>query len=99
MDKAINYANIAVEDDPDLYEKFQEDTMFVIIKDKIKKPDLSKKTANRNSITEKENKIFKHMDYTCRIVGKLNNNDLQMIENTMKIKEKNNDEKQIDNLL
>ena len=95
-DKAINYANIAVEDDAALYNIFQKDNIFVTIKDKIRKPDLQQEKEKTTNITKKEERIMKHLDHTCKLVGKLNNNDIQMIENAMK--EKKNTEKQIEEI-
>ena len=98
-DKAINYANIAIEDDTELYYKFQKDNIFVTIKDKIRKPDLIEEKKVKENIKESESRVFKHLDHTCKLVGKLNNNDLQMIENVMKTKEEIDEEKQIEDIL
>ena len=38
----------------------------------------------------------KHLYSTCKLVGKLNNNDLQMIENVMKTREINEEQKEKD---
>lgn len=86
LDKAINYANIAVEEDYKLYQKIQKDDMFVVIKTKIKKPD--NKTEKKKKLNEKEIQTDEHLDEMSKIVGKLNNNDIQMIDNFMKNKEK-----------
>lgn len=94
LDKAINYINIAVEEDTEVYEKVQNDNIFVTIKDKIKKPDIENaKEANK---TKREIDVEKHLYSTCKLVGKLNNNDLQMIENVMKTREINEEQKEKD---
>lgn len=96
LDKAINYITIAIEEDSQIYEKMQNDNIFVVIKDKIKKPDLKGKNNTNKKISKKELGVEKHLENTCKLVGKLNNNDIQMIENVMKAKEKEVDEKQIE---
>ncbi len=94
QERAINYANIAIEDDADLYEKIQSDNMFITIKDKINKPELNIETSKKINVSKKERQIYKHLDHTCKLVGKLNNNDIQMIENVMKTKEQTSEEKE-----
>lgn len=86
-EKAINYSNIAVEIDPELYYKIQKDNIFVTIKNKINKPIKDKEKA-KNKITNKEIDVDKHLEKMTKIVGKLKNDDIQMIENVMKYKQK-----------
>ena len=38
------------------------------------------------SLTKKEILIDMHLDNTCKLVGKLNNNDIEMIENLKRTK-------------
>ena len=92
LDKAINYANAAVEEDYELYEKLQMDNMFVKIKDKINKP--TEKIGRKINSPDRELEVFKHLESTGTLVGKLNNNDIQMIENISKLQEQNIDEEQ-----
>lgn len=87
QDNAINYANIAIEDDNSFYNKIQNDNIFVTIKDRVNKPVAEENKNIERNLTEKEIKIFNHLSHTCKLVGKLNNNDIQMIENVMKTKE------------
>ena len=56
--------------------------MFLPIKNSIDKPAEYKK-KQKNKLT-KEQKVQKHLEETCSIVGKLNNSDLTMMK---KIKE------------
>ena len=95
LEKAINYANLAVELDNENYQKIMDDNLFITIKNKIKKPDNIDKNIVIN-ITSKEQKTFKHLEKTCKLVGKLNNNDIQMVENVSKIKEKTNNDREKD---
>lgn len=78
-DKAKNYIKVAIELEPELYEKIEKDTVFLPIKNSIDKPAEYKKNQ-KNKLT-KEQKVQKHLEETCSIVGKLNNSDLTMMKN------------------
>lgn len=95
QDKAINYANIAVELDYKNYEKIQSDNIFITIKDKIKKVEASQK-KEKNFDNVKEKQVNEHLEKMTKLVGKLKNDDMQMIENVMKLKK--NENKEIDNI-
>lgn len=90
IDKAKNYANIAIEEKPTIYEKMSEENIFMPIMDKVNKPKINVETKKKNkkkSLSKKEILIDMHLDNTCKLVGKLNNNDIEMIENVKKTKE------------
>lgn len=87
LDNAIQYANIAIEDDSDMYDKIQQDNIFITIREKINKPNFQNENYKKMKQSKKEKNISEHLDNTCKLVGKLNNNDIQMIENVMKTKE------------
>ena len=78
-DKAKNYIKVAIELEPELYEIIEKDTVFLPIKNSIDKPAEYKK-KQKNKLT-KEQKVQKHLEETCSIVGKLNNSDLTMMKN------------------
>lgn len=94
--EAIEYGNMAVEEDFKNYDKMYNDNIFVTIREKLKKPEKDIENKNKKAITEKEEKVNKHLEETCKIVGKLNNNDIQMIENVMKTKEQQNIKEQVE---
>lgn len=84
-DKAKNYANIAIEENPNIFEKMVEENIFLPIIEHINKPKLEDKKKNRKKhLSKKEKKIDEHLDDMCKLVGKLNNNDIEMIENLKK---------------
>ena len=91
-DKAIKYLNLAIDLDYKLYDKVQSDNIFIAIRDKVEKS----KEKNQKEIKDdlqKENKVEEHLEKTSNIVGKLKNDDIQMIENVLKAKkEKENKE-------
>jgi membrane protein implicated in regulation of membrane protease activity len=47
---------------------------------------ITKKRGKRKTLSKKEKYIDEHLDKTCKLVGKLNNNDIEMIENMRKTK-------------
>lgn len=89
-DKAKNYANIAIEENPTTYEKMAGENIFMPIIDEVNKPKTSTENRKKNRkklLSKKEILIDIHLDRTCKLVGKLNNNDIEMIENVKKNKE------------
>lgn len=91
-EKAKNYANIAIEENSDIYNKMLEENIFLPIMEYVNKPKNNietKKRSKRKELSQKEIKIDLHLDNTCKLVGKLNNNDIEMIENVKKTKEQN----------
>ena len=88
-DKAKNYANIAIEENPTIYEKMAEENIFMPIIDEVNKPKINvegKKKNKKKLLSKKEILIDMHLDNTCKLVGKLNNNDIEMIENVKRTK-------------
>lgn len=96
-EKAKNYANIAIEENPTIYEKMAEENIFMPIIDVVNKPKINienKKKSKKRSLSKKEILIDLHLDSTCKLVGKLNNNDIEMIENVKRNKEQEIKEEQ-----
>lgn len=91
LEKAINYADVAIEEDKTIYDKIQKDNIFVVIRNKVKKPKVDDTNIKKVTLNKEEMRVSEHLDNTYGLVGKLNNNDLQMIENIMKTKEVSND--------
>ena len=89
-EKAKNYVNIAIEEDAKIYDKVYDENIFAPIIDLINKPKIKqeeKKKGKRNTLTGKEKTIDAHLDDTCRLVGKLNNSDIEVIENMKKTRQ------------
>lgn len=84
-DKAINYLNVAIELDPEIYVKVNEESIFVPIKNAIKKPEYEdnkeENKEEKDEIQTKEDRVVKHLEKTYSIVGELNNNDITMMKN------------------
>lgn len=101
-EKAKNYANIAIEEEPSIFEKMYAENIFLPIMDSVNRPKLdkdSKKKNKKKTLTRKEKQIDLHLDKTCKLVGKLNNNDIEMIENVKRTKSEEiiiEDDKQIE---
>lgn len=89
LDKAKNYANIAIEENAEIYNKILDENIFAPIAKQVNKPKITvetKKRGKRKTLSKKEKYIDEHLDKTCKLVGKLNNNDIEMIENMRKTK-------------
>ena len=96
-EKATNYMNIAVELDPKIYDKAQRETVFMPIKNEIRKPEnKQKEEKKRTKLLLKERKALNHLSKTCSLISNLNNDDLTMMKN-LKEKEIEKEEKQREN--
>jgi len=82
-EKAINYINLAIQMDYEIYEKIIKDPIFFAIKARIQ-PNLEK-TKLEAKMNEKEKKAREHLKNTYILVGRLNNNDIKMMENMRKV--------------
>ena len=81
-EKAKNYMNIAVQLEPENYEKAQKEPVFMPIKKEIEPP--KEEMQEIKKIEPNEKKAREHLSKTCSLVGKLNNNDLKMMTNLKK---------------
>ena len=92
---AINYINIAIEQDFSIYKKIEGEVIFAPIIKRINPP-----IKNRDNITtisklsKKEEMVKKHLDDTYYLVNKLNNNDLTMMKNIKEAIKKEQNQKQ-----
>ena len=60
-----------------------EENIFMPIIDEVNKPKINvegKKKNKKKLLSKKEILIDMHLDNTCKLVGKLNNNDIEMME-------------------
>lgn len=82
-DKAIQYANVAVELDSRIMNKIEKNPLFLFIIPKIIQID--KMNVKENKLSLMENLTQEHFDETFELVRKLNNNDIRMALNKKKI--------------
>ncbi len=94
IDKAINYANCAIEDDREMFKRIYEDNIFLPIREKIIRPAVSleveEEKNNANKIDNKRQiEIIapEHLFEMCKLVGNLNNSDIEMIANVNRTRE------------
>ena len=96
-DKALNYMNIAVELDPNIYNKVQKEDVFLPIRNEVKKTQkLENELKRRTKLLLKERKALNHLSKTCSLINSMNNEDLATFKN-IKEKEKEEQEKQREN--
>ena len=91
-EKAVNYLNTAVEENPEIYDKIRKEMIFQIIMRKIYKPTKEEKRKNKlNKLKNKEKQTMSHLENTYNLVGNLRHNDVKVVE---VIREKRKEEKE-----
>lgn len=92
--KAINYINVAIELDSNIYKEIEGQAIFLPIIKNIKAPNLNDTLSIKvvNKLNKKEKLTQKHLKDTYCLVNKLNNNDMKMIKNIKKNVEINKEE-------
>ena len=88
-DRAVAYLNKALELEPALKEKLNEEQIFIPIKSYIVIPE-NKEETNRKQMGRKEEAIKKHLEETLEIVEKLNNRTDYFRKQKQKNKENKN---------
>lgn len=84
--KAIEYLNIAVQENEKYYKKAEKEVLFRFIIARINKPVTSKE--EKNKLSKKEEQTIAHLEKTYEVVSRLNNNDLKVMKNIEKQKER-----------
>ena len=91
-DLALQYLNMAVQDNYKMYEKAKKEKMFIIISTKINKPNKELKQNEYRTLTKKEIQTMMHLENTYELVGSLNRNDLKAIKSIKdRLKEQKNE--------
>lgn len=79
--KAIDYLNVAVGENPEIYDRIKKELIFKIILYKVDKPSNNKSPKKKNvKITKKEKETIKHLRHTYEVVGNLNHNDIKVMK-------------------
>lgn len=83
-EKAVNYLNIAVELDKELYKEIKSDELFKDIRKEIRMPGFSDtlKMPIINRLTKKEKTTQNHLKETYKLVNKLSGKQIEQEENT-----------------
>lgn len=90
--KAIEYLNVAVDENPEIYDTIRKELIFSLIINKVDKPTKNKKTRKKHiEPTKKEKETMLHLKHTYDLVGKLNNNDIRAMK-IIQTKRKNDNE-------
>lgn len=77
--------------DYEIYDKIVKDPIFFSIKDKIKPNE--EKVKLEVKMNKKEKTAREHLKNTYILVGRLNNNDIKMMENMRKVSKEKEKEK------
>ena len=79
--KAIDYLNVAVGENPEIYDRIKKELIFKIILYKVDKPSNNRPPKKKNvKITKKERQTIKHLRHTYEVVGNLNHNDIKVMK-------------------
>lgn len=79
--KAINYLNVAVDENPEIYDRIRKELIFKLILYKVDKPSKNKPHRKKNvKIAKKEKQVIKHLKHTYEVVGNLNHNDIKVMK-------------------
>lgn len=79
--KAIDYLNVAVGENPEIYDRIKKELIFKLILYKVDKPSNNRQTKKKNvKITKKEKQTIKHLRHTYEVVGNLNHNDIKVMK-------------------
>ena len=79
--KAIDYLNVAVGENPEIYDRIKKELIFKIILYKVDKPSNNKPPKKKNvKITKKEKQTITHLRHTYEVVGNLNHNDIKVMK-------------------
>lgn len=79
--KAIDYLNVAVDENPEIYDRIKKELIFKIILYKVNKPSNNNPVKKKNvKITKKEKRTIKHLRHTYEVVGSLNHNDIKVMK-------------------
>ena len=81
-EKAIQYLNVAVDENPEVYDKIRKERIFQIIFHKVDKPTKNKVKRKKPKVkpNKKEIETMKHLKHTFELVGNLNNNDIKAMK-------------------
>ena len=77
-ENAIKYINVAIELDAKMYEKADEEPVFIPIKSFIHYPKEEDKEERKYNLTKKELKVQKHLEETGKLAGQLSNIDIDL---------------------
>ena len=92
--KAIQYLNVAVDENPEMYDRIKKELIFKLVINKVEKPSKKKESRRKpQKLTKKEKETISHLRHTYELVGNLNHNDLKVMK---MIQKKRNEEKGIE---
>lgn len=79
--KAIDYLNVAVGENPEIYDRIKKELIFKLILYKVDKPSSNRPPKKKKvKITKKEKQTIKHLKHTYEVVGNLNHNDIKVMK-------------------
>lgn len=77
-ENAIKFLNVAIEIEPKLYKKTDEEPLFIPIKPYINFPNVEEMEDIPVQATKKEQKAQEHLEKTMKLVGKLSRNNIKL---------------------
>ncbi len=84
-ENAIKYLNVAIDENPHIYKKAENEPLFFPIKSFINFPNLEEVEEKEVELTKKERKAKKHLEETTKLVGKLSRNEQEVKKDNKEI--------------
>ncbi len=88
-DNAIKFINVAIELDPNIYKKVEEEPIFIPIMSYINYPNFEETKERKVKLSSREKKAHKHLEETSKLAEKLGNIDID--KSKLKAKDINNE--------
>lgn len=93
-ENAIKYINVAIELDAKMYEKADEEPIFIPIKSYINYPKEDEQETYHYNRSKKELKVQKHLEETSKLAGQLSHIDINIKKNRTNIPTRKDNEKE-----
>lgn len=77
-ENAIKFLNIAMEIEPTIIEKIEEEPAFIPLKGYLRYPVIDEEYVKTIKLSKKEQKAQHHLETTYKLVGKISRNDLKI---------------------
>ena len=80
-ERAIQFLNVAVDENPEIYDTIRKELIFKLIFHRVEKPNKNRPPKKKHiKPTKKEKETMRHLKHTYDLVGNLNHNDIKAMK-------------------